>query len=256
VSAPLAGRRILVTRTRERASGMVDELHGLGAEVIVVPLIATEPVAPPADIVAAAQRLAAEHPPRWAAFTSATAVRLVMGVLDAAALDGASVAAVGEATAAALARAGVSSDVVARQAGAAGLAASMADRDVHGAHVWFPCAAGAGVALAAWLRSRGATVRVQTIYRTVMPEDAPRRLASALRQPLDAVALTSGSTARHLVAALGDNALPAGTLVACIGEPTAEAARAAGLRVDVVAGVHTGAGLAAAIAGLLAQPLP
>ena len=252
---PLAGRRVLVTRARERAAGMVDALHSLGAEVVVVPFLATEPIADPADIVAAAAALAGRPPPRWVAFTSATAVRLVMGVIDAAALDGASVAAVGDATAAALLRTGVASDVVASQASASGLAAAMATREVDGGHVWFPSAQGAGDALPAWLRARGATVHVTPIYRTVMPEDAPRRLTAALRRPIDAIALTSGSAARHLVAALGERPLPAGTAIACIGEQTAEAARAAGLRVDVVAESHTGAGLAAAIAGHLVQPL-
>ena len=47
---PLAGRRILVTRTREQAEGLVDSLHAAGASVAVVPLITTVPIADPEAI--------------------------------------------------------------------------------------------------------------------------------------------------------------------------------------------------------------
>jgi uroporphyrinogen-III synthase len=256
VSAPLAGRRVLVTRTRERAAGIVDALHGLGATVVVVPLIATEPVATPEAIAAAAEALAAAPPPRWVVFTSATAVRLVLGIVEAAALQSVSVAAVGSETAGALNRAGVAAEIVPSVASAGDLADELVRRGVEGATVWLPVAEGAGSALPERLRSDGADVRVQALYRSVMPREAPDRLAAALRDGFDVVALTSGSTARHLVDALGGTQLPAGVAVACIGERTADAARAAGLRVDIVASVQTGAGLAAAIAGHFAQRLP
>ena len=256
MTKPLAGRRVLVTRARERAAGLVDALHELGAQVLVVPLLATEPIIAPAGIAAAAQALAGAPAPRWAVFTSATAVRLVTGVLDGSALASAGVAAVGDETAAALRRAGVVPDVVPEGTSAAALALAMTRLGIRGAHVWFPCAEAAGEVLPRRLRAQGAEVQVQPIYRTVMPDDAPRRLGAALRDGLDAITLTSGSTARHLVAALGDNRVPAGTAIACIGEQTAAAARAAGLRVDVVAALQSNAGLVAAIAGHLAHPLP
>ncbi|HEX6537973.1 MAG TPA: uroporphyrinogen-III synthase, partial [Candidatus Dormibacteraeota bacterium] len=113
----LDGRRVLVTRTRERASGLVDLLHTRGAVAVAVPLIATEPLASPQELDEAAAALTASPGSRWAAFTSATAVRLVMGVARER-LDGVRLAAVGAETAAALTAYGRRADVVAAEADA------------------------------------------------------------------------------------------------------------------------------------------
>jgi uroporphyrinogen-III synthase len=253
---PLAGRRILVTRTREQAEGLVDRLHGLGASVVVVPLISTEPIATPDEIARVGREVRASASPRWVAFTSATAVRLVIGAAGVEALNGTLVAAVGPATALALTDAGVTSDLVASEHEGRGLAAAMLTRGMAGATVWFPAAEGASTALPDALTDGGATVIVQIIYRSVMPDVAPDRLRSALGTGIDAITLTSGSTARNLTAALGQTPLPAGILVVCIGEQTASEARAAGLTVDAVATEASADGLVAALTGRLApQPL-
>lgn len=253
---PLEGRRILVTRAREQAAGLVDRLHALGATVVVVPLIATVPIATPDEISRLASEIRASAEPRWVAFTSATAVRLVLGAAGGDALSGMQVAAVGPATAAALEGAGIKADLVAVDTDASGLAAAMTARGVTDAVVWFPSAHGASGTLAATLGAAGATVWVHPIYRSVMPDAAPGRLRSALRDGLDAITLTSGSTARHLVTALGDQPLPDGVHIVCIGGETAAAARDAGLPVHAVAATPSAEGLAAALTGHLAsQPL-
>ncbi|MFZ0180672.1 MAG: uroporphyrinogen-III synthase, partial [Candidatus Dormiibacterota bacterium] len=92
LTLPLAGRRVLVTRTRERAEGLVDRLHSAGASVAIVPLIATLPIADPEGIARIAAEVGAAPQPRWVAFTSATAVRLVLGAVGAGALAGVLVA--------------------------------------------------------------------------------------------------------------------------------------------------------------------
>ncbi|MBV8527791.1 MAG: uroporphyrinogen-III synthase [Candidatus Dormibacteraeota bacterium] len=230
----LAGRRILVTRTREQAAGLVDALHARGAEAVVVPLIATQPAATPDEIVAAATALSAASPPRWAAFTSATAVRLVLGAAGAFALHDVHVAAVGIETARALDAAGVGVDI-AGAGDAAALAARLEAAGMAAATVWFPSAEAARPDLPQRLGAAGALVIVQPVYRTLMPEDAPRRLMAALARGIDAVTLTSGSTARNLVHALGDSSLPATTRVVCIGAQTAREARVVGLDVTAIA---------------------
>lgn len=253
---PLAGRRILVTRTREQAEGLVDRLHELGATVVVVPLIATEPIAAPEAIAQTADEVREAARPRWAAFTSATAARLVFGAAGAEAVHGMQVAAVGPATASALREAGAIVDLVASGHDASGLAAAMLAHGAAGATVWFPCAEAAGTTLPAALRAAGAAVIVQSIYRTVMPAAAPDRLRSALSSGIDAITLTSGSSARNLAAALGGAPVPAGILIVCIGEETASEARASGITVDAVATEASAGGLVAALTGLFApQPL-
>lgn len=253
---PLAGRRIVVTRTREQAAGVVDRLHALGATVVVIPLISTVPIATPDEIVHAATELRSAPEPRWVAFTSATAVRLVVGAAGLESLAGTRVAAVGPATARVLEDAGRVPDLVAADRDASGLVAAMLMQDMAGATVWFPAAEGASDRLVEALRQSGATVAVQDIYRSVMPDAAPERLRAAIADGVDAVTLTSGSTARHLASILGAGSLPAGISIVCIGDQTASEARATGLPVHNVATVASAQGLAEAVRECLtAQPL-
>ncbi|HEY8672887.1 MAG TPA: uroporphyrinogen-III synthase [Candidatus Dormibacteraeota bacterium] len=247
VDLPLAGRRIVVTRTREQAAGVVDRLHALGATVVVVPLISTVPIATPDEIVRGAAELRSAPEPRWVAFTSATAVRLVVGAAGAEALAGSQVAGVGPATARVLEEAGRAPDLVAADRDAAGLVAAMALRGMAGSTVWFPAAEGASERLAGSLRELGATVTVQHIYRSVMPDAAPERLRAAIDDGVDAITLTSGSTARHLGWILGAGSLPADISIVCIGDQTASEARAIGLSVHAVATVASAEGLAEAV---------
>ena len=255
-SSPLAGRRVLVTRTREQAEGLVDRLHGAGASVAVVPLIATVPIADPAEIVASAAENAAAPPPRWVVFTSATAVRLVIGAAGAAALTGMLIAAVGPATAAALLSEGAMPELVASEHDAEGLASAMLDVGMAGATVWIPVAEGGSVDLPQRLRAAGAAVNVQLIYRSVMPAGAPDRVRAALASGVDAITLTSGSTARNLALAAGVEGVPSGIQIICIGEQTGAAARAAGLTVEAIAREASVDGLMAALTECLTpQPL-
>ena len=253
---PLAGRRVLVTRTREQAEGLVDRLHEAGASVVVVPLIATVPVAAPEAIVEVASEIAAAPPPRWVAFTSATAVRLVMGAAGASALSGTLIAAVGPGTASALRSGGAAPELVASEHDADGLAAAMIHAGMAGAAVWIPVAEGARGDLAERLRAAGATVTVQHIYRSVMPAAAPDRVRAALAGGVDAITLTSGSTARNLAMAVGTQGVPPSVSIVCIGEQTAAEARGAGLAVRAVAGEASVLGLVAALTECLTpQPL-
>jgi uroporphyrinogen III methyltransferase / synthase len=254
----LAGRRVLVTRTREQAAGLVDALHQRGADVVVVPMIATVVLAAPDVVAASFAELMAESPPRWAVFTSATAVRLVFGTLEVDPQLSLSVAAVGAETAGALERAGVKPVLVAAPATAAGLAAALVAHGVSGAHVWFPAAAGAGDVLQRRLEQAGAIVRRLDVYRSEMPAGTPALLDAALRRPIDAVTLTSGSTVKNLRQALGGRSLPAAVVAACIGERTAKAAAGAGFGDIVVAARPTAGALADALVTRLgaSQPLP
>ena len=83
-----------------------------------------------------------------------------------------------------------------------------------------------------------------------MPGVVQHSRDSLRKAAVDAVLLTSGSTARNLLDLLGPP--PAGTLVCCIGPSTAAEAARAGLHVDAVAEQQTPAGLVTALAGVLA----
>jgi uroporphyrinogen-III synthase len=230
---PLEGRRIVVTRPREHAGPLVDRLGELGAEASVAPLIATEPVVE----AGAFARLVERGDHEWIVFTSATAVRAVAALLPRAR---ARFAAVGPATAAALRELGVAPAFVPERFAAREIAGGL--EPLEGSRVLLPQSEIAEPVLADELRARGASVDVVDAYKTVEVEPTDEGLA-ALRRA-DAILVASGSAARSLAAALA----PAErTLVVCIGPATADSARAAGLRVDLVAEDSTGQGMIQAL---------
>jgi uroporphyrinogen-III synthase len=254
----LRGRRVIVTRTRDNAAGLVDALHDLGADVVVVPLIATVPIATPGEVADALAALSRPAPPRWVVFTSATAVRLVLPIAGDELASVASVAAVGPDTADALREGGIPVELVAAEHAADGLAGELVARGMAGAVVWLPQAEGSRPVLANRLREAGADVRVTVLYRSEMPAGAPERLARALESSVDAIMLTSSSTAENLSRALAGRQLDPRAAVVCIGEQTAEAARRCGIDVAAVARRSSRAGLIEALIGCLGarHPVP
>ena len=68
---PLAGKRIVVTRTRKQAGALSDQLRDLGAEVIELPTIRIEP---PRDLRGFAELVQDAHSYDWIVFTSPNGV--------------------------------------------------------------------------------------------------------------------------------------------------------------------------------------
>ena len=236
---PLFGKRIIVTRAREQASGLVERLHELGAATVELPVIEIgDPADGGAALRAAAGRVADYD---WVAFTSANAVGRFFAALgevgaDTRALGGRRVAAIGPGTAEALAAAGVRADLVPERFVAESLLEAFPDGP---GRVLLPRAAVARDALPAGLTGRGWTVDVVEAYRTAVGRPAPEALGAAASA--HAVTFTSSSTVTNYLAVAGD--VPVPPVVACIGPITAETARAAGLTVNVVATPHTIEGL-------------
>jgi uroporphyrinogen III methyltransferase/synthase len=217
----LAGRRIVVTRPREQAAPLAAALLELGATVTVLPLIEVQPLDDvPVDAARAYD---------WVVFTSANAVAAV------GAPSGARVATVGPVTADAVRALGVEPSFVPARFAAREIAAGL--EPLAGSRVLLPQADIADPELAEELRRRGATVDAVAAYRTVDVEHTTGELADA--RAADAVVLASGSAARSLARQGGAGA----ALVVCIGPNTADAARAAGLEVGLVAPEATSEGI-------------
>ncbi|HTB23440.1 MAG TPA: uroporphyrinogen-III C-methyltransferase [bacterium] len=113
-SRPLFGRRYIVTRAREQASRLSADLRALGAEVWEVPALRIEAL--PLD-KAMRKALSAIDAMDWLVLTSVNGVehffaRLFEAGLDARALRGCRIAAVGRSTAEALAARGLKADLV------------------------------------------------------------------------------------------------------------------------------------------------
>jgi uroporphyrinogen III methyltransferase/synthase len=251
---PLLGKRVLVTRAAEQAAVMSQHLRALGAEPIELPAIAIARLESFDELDAAIARL---NDYRWVVFTSANAVEAFFARLDALGKDarafgGVEIAAVGSATAAAMRQFGLRADFVPPRFIAEELLAGLLERGAAEGRVLLPRAAEARAVLPDGLRAAGAEVDDVPVYRTIPGVPAPQVLARVQAGEIDIVTLTSSSTARNLAALLNGRLAPLQrALVACISPLTAEAARTAGFRADVVAGEHTIPGLIAAVVAAL-----
>jgi uroporphyrinogen III methyltransferase/synthase len=232
---PLAGVTVAVTRARAQASGLAASLRALGADVVEAPAIRIVPVDGPAP-----------DPSRYdlVCLTSPNGVRLLFerlrdAGLDARALAGASVAAIGPGTAAALAEQGVIADVVPERFVAEALALALADVPVRRALI--ARAAEARDVLPEALRARGAEVDVVALYETVAEPLSDAQLEALARA--DYVTFTSSSTVRFLLEAGGR---PRGRVVS-IGPVTSATLREHGLEPDVEAERHDIQGLVEAV---------
>jgi len=243
---PLHGRRVVVTRARAQASGLAATLRGLGAEVVELPAIRIEPRIVTDEVRKVAGALGIYE---LVCLTSPNGVRLLFEAmenagLDARALAGVTVAAIGPGTARALAERGVLADVVPERFVAEGLIEALEDTEVAGARVLVARAAEARDVLPDALRERGAEVDVVALYETVRERPGDDEIEAA--QSADYVTFTSSSTVTNLVEALGDR-FPKGARIVSIGPITSETVRAAGLEVDVEAERHDVDGLLAAL---------
>lgn len=224
VAGTLAGTTVVVTRPPDQAGPLSAALAGAGARVLE---LATIEVAPPEDggaALAAAAAAAAGY--TWVAFTSANAARRFAACLrDGRDLGRARLAAVGPASAEALARHGLVADLVPARRSADGLVEAIGKAPVGGT-VLFPRAAAAREVLPEGLRAAGWTVDEVVAYRTVEGVRPPAAVADEVGRA-DAVVFTSPSAVRGFVSSRDDRqrplVLPA--VVACIGEVTASAVR-------------------------------
>jgi uroporphyrinogen III methyltransferase/synthase len=247
---PLFGKRILVTRSREQASALSQRLRELGAEPLEYPTIE---IAPPKDIAPLDEAIARLPTYDWLIFTSANGVsafadRMREKGLNIQALGRQRIAAIGPATAQALAGYGLHVDYLPEVYTSAEIAAGIGD--VAGQRILLPRAERAPKQLAQALRGRGAVVDEVATYRT-LAVGAPDELKALLADgQIDIVTFTSSSTVRNLVASLQGPTpedILSRCLVACIGPVTARTAARLGIRVDVVAREHTIQGLVEAL---------
>ncbi|MEM6552117.1 MAG: uroporphyrinogen-III C-methyltransferase [Planctomycetota bacterium] len=252
---PLFGKRVLITRTRQQASTLRDALADLGAEVLEAPTIE---VHPPESYDEVDQQLLALDQTDWLVLTSANAVsvladRLDAMNLDARALAGTKLAAVGQSTADALhQRLAVRPDFIPNRPNAAALAEELADHaDLLGLHMLLLRADIAADPIVDALSAAGARVSAVTAYHTRPVAELPEPVRQAFEDAtLDAVTFTSSSTARNLHALLGDKAIDllSPPLLLSIGLMTSQTLRDLGSPPDAEAEQPSPVALAQALA--------
>ena len=251
---PLAGKVVIVTRAAAQAGPLHDLLEAAGAQVVLVPTIVIEPPDSWAPLDAALAR-AAEY--RWVIFTSVNGVamtrrRLAEGGRGADVFAAARVAAIGPATAEALADWGLGAAVVPDEYVAEGLAARLRGLLAAGDRVLLPRAAETRDLLVRELEGMGTRVDEVAAYRTRPAAQGAAELRLLLeRGGADVVTFTSSSTVRHFAALFEAGELPPllrRVQVACIGPITRATAAEHGLDTAIMPGDYTIPALAAAIA--------
>ena len=252
--APLAGKRVLVTRTRAQSSVLVEALRAEGAWPIILPALELQRRGDKDTARAALAHLQAGDY-RWVVFTSANGVEAFFEVLweiggDLRALHGAGLAAIGPATQRAIESRGLRIEVVAEEAVGEGVLHSLLNTGaIRGSRVLLPRAEGARDVLPGGLRASGATVDELTLYLAAPPaEPRPEALAMAKSGEIDVVTFTSTSTVRNLSMLMGGDFSPlANATIVCIGPIVARTVREFGLEPHVMPEDHTIEGMVAAL---------
>lgn len=223
-SEPLAGRRILVPRVRRRPSEIVRLLKAAGAETAEVPVLLSETLPAPIDLI---ERL---HAAEWLVFTSPGALEALLEQLaesgrDVRSIGGARLAAVGPASAGHLRRCGLPVDYAPETA--AGFAGGF---PAPSAAVLLIGEEGGDPHALRDLAARGARCSELPVTRLTTDDRAP---LPPLAQ-FDGIALASSNTARRLLEAYPDGPVD-GQVVVSIGPMTSQTAEGLGLRVDAEA---------------------
>lgn len=252
-AGPLAGKRVVVTRAIEQARDLTTRLERMGATVLLFPAVS---FSEPDDTFELDQAIRSLNDFDWILFTSANAARFFargcrrVGVQP---NEGGSYrcAAVGPATASAVAAEGFSVHHVAQEYAGAALARELS-ASLAGKSVILPRSERARPDLPEALRDAGAEVTEVVAYHTGAAGAIDPAVMQAVRDlSVDAISFFSPSAIQNIRALLGDELLARlgeRAAFAAVGAVTAAALRAAGLPVAIVAPLATAESMAGAIA--------
>jgi len=255
VELPLRGMRILVTRAREQADGMVKLLTDLGADVINIPTIE---FVPPQSFQPLDLALAHMNSYDWLILTSVNGVRALakraektnvsLGLLRSL-----KIVAIGSATANEVGMLGLQAALVPEEYVAESVVTALKGK-VFGKKVLVVRAKVGRDVIPDSLRAAGAEVVVAEAYETVLPVNSSGKIKELLadegRRP-HVITFTSASTVKNFITILGKGNSPKialqGVIIASIGPVTTATLIENGMQVDVTANEYSVPGLVAAL---------
>lgn len=242
---PLFGKRIVITRSRDQARELAEELERLGAQTIEAPLFRLAPAEDPEAIDRAAASADANQ---WIVFASANSVTkffsaLLSGPRDLRALGNVSVCAIGPTTVERLEARGVKADVAVPEVRLDVIVEALsAGGSLDGQRVLIIRPDYLREGLATELARHGATVTDLVAYRTAAASPESDEAQDIYRQLLegrvDAVTFTSPTAVRRFADLIGSEQaadLLNTTVVAALGPVTKEAAEQLGITTSIVA---------------------
>ncbi len=232
---PLFGARIVITRSRRRASELAVKLKRLGAWVVEYPTIAIRPLKKKKNLCGKLTGC------DWLVLTSAEGVEVFFAWLraeevDCRILSGIKVCAIGPGTAGALEKYGIRADLVPSVFQAEGILKALPA--VRGRRIILARSRQARTLLYDRLKKAGALVEELPLYETGLDSGDREMLLSYLRtSEVDYVTFTSSSTVENLLSSLAAGAKPAlaKARLASIGPITGATMKKWGLKVAVSA---------------------
>jgi len=256
---PLAGQRIILTRSPKQSGEMTRVLQKLGAEVISCPTIEIKPPSSWGQLDGALGRLSEFD---WLVFTSSNGVEYFLRRLDESGHGRAElmkhrVCAVGRKTAEKLKSENIQVDVMPERFTAESLVEEFIKRfgvghRLRGSRMLLPAAKVTRDVIRPAMEKIGVEIEVVEAYQTVLPAMTAAQAMQLIGEAnADYIIFTSPSTVANLATILETDHLTPHlrkARVACIGPVTAEAARLHGLEVNIQPKEHTGEAVVRALA--------
>ncbi|WP_462323487.1 uroporphyrinogen-III C-methyltransferase [Desulfoplanes sp.] len=252
---PLLGKGVVVTRARKQASGLVAMLGDLGACCFEFPTITIKPLDDYTRVQASIAGLDAYD---WLLFTSVNGVvhfwnQLRHAGLDARAMGGKKIAAIGPATAKELGARGIFPDFVPEKYVAESVVHGLLGLGIEGKKVLVPRAKKAREVLPEGLRGSGCTVDVLPVYETVLAEDGKKDVLAGLENgEIHCLTFTSSSTVENFFSLVEPDVVQGyvdtGLTIAVIGPITAKTLATYGFTATIQPEEYTVPALAAAVA--------
>lgn len=244
---PLAGKRIVITRPKERSQKLAEHLRDAGAEVLEFPTIELKPVwkksekadAGTADkekLYELVRNLESYH---WLVLTSPAGAQYFFELLnwmqkDFRSLSHLRFAVIGGGTASVCREHGIYPDYIPERFYAADLGKGLAKQVKQNERVCILRARHGSPELTQAFEAAGISYMDVTLYDTITPEESPlaERIRELLKEgAIDAVTFTSGSTVQGFLDILQpDKETLNGFTAVCIGEKTKKTASAAGMK--------------------------
>lgn len=237
----LAGRQFLITRPKQNISKLASRLRKLGAQVVELPAIVTEPITPNEPLQKVLGEFGGRAYEEWLVFTSPIGVQVFFAALKDMQMDmrqllcktaQVKIAAIGPATAKELSNYGLLADLVPEVYCAESLGKVLSETAAPNSYITVVRAAKGSPELIPPLKEHGLQVEDIALYHTRYQthDNIREKIKQIFAQgEMDAVTFTSASTVEGFVKAMGDIDYAEVTAV-CIGEQTAAKAKKYGMK--------------------------
>ncbi|MBU8910232.1 MAG: uroporphyrinogen-III C-methyltransferase [Desulfobacterales bacterium] len=246
---PLFGKRIVITRARAQASGLVSKLSKLGAHCIEIPTIH---IAPPEDTAPLKESIKNIKNYDWLIFTSVNGVKFFFDTLfdmglDVRVLGHLKFACIGPVTKERLKDYGIISDILPETYRAESVIDAFSTLEIKDKKVLLPRAKRARTILPEKLTKMGARLDEVTAYETRINDKGKEELISLLeKDEIDVITFTSSSTVSNFMSHLESKdagKLLKNVITASIGPITSDTARSFDIEPDIEAKEYTIQGL-------------